>query len=149
MSDEPKVVYVQPLDERSLFHQFLHGFYATRVSLRGHYRDVWEPPTDVYETETDIVIKVSIAGVEPEEISVECNGEIVTICGVRRGPDPGTIRTYHQMEIRNGYFERRLVLHIPFDPEGAKARYEAGFLYVRLPRAPESVKRVVSIRPGL
>jgi HSP20 family protein len=149
MNPEPKVVYARPLDERDLLHQLLRGFYATHLSLRGHYREVWEPPTDVYETETDIVIKVCIPGVNPEEISVECNGEVLTICGVRRGPDPGSVRRYHQMEIRNGYFERKIILHIPFDPGGARARYEDGFLYVLLPRAAQSVRRVVSIRLGL
>jgi HSP20 family protein len=149
MDPEPRAVYARPLDERSLFHQFLHGFYATRMSLRGHYREVWEPPTDVYETETEVVIKVCIPGVDPEEIAVECNGEVLTICGVRRGPDPGSVRTYHQMEIRNGYFERRIIVHIPFDADRARARYEGGFLYVLLPRAPESVRRVVSIRLGI
>jgi len=149
MKPESKAVYARPLDEHDLLHQFLRGFYATRLSLRGHYRDVWEPPTDVYETETDIVIKVCIPGVNADEISVQCNGEVLTICGVRRGPDPGTVRTYHQMEIRNGYFERKIILHMPFDPGGARARYEDGFLYVLLPRAPEAVRRVVSIRLGL
>lgn len=146
MNDASRTVHLGPLDERSLFHQLLHDFYATRRSLRGHYRDIWEPPTDVYETDEHIVIKVSIPGVKPDEVAVECNGEVLTICGVRRGPDAGVVRTYHQMEIRNGYFERRIVLRIPFDPRGATARYEDGFLYVFLPRATESVRHVLSIR---
>jgi len=77
---------------------------------------------------------------------VEVNGATVTICGVRRGPDPGTVRKYHQMEIRNGYFERRLVLHMPFDPAGMRAEYKDGFAYIFMPKSQESVRHVVSIR---
>jgi HSP20 family protein len=146
MDPESPKVLVRPLDERSIFDQFLHDFYSARRGLRGHYRDIWEPPTDVYETDEHIVIKVSIPGVRPDQVSVECNGEVLTICGVRRGPGPGVVRRYHQMEIRNGYFERRIVLHIPFDPHNATARYEDGFLCVFLPRSAESVRRVLSIR---
>ena len=146
MSSESDVIRVRPLDDRINFHQLLHGFYSARMSLRGQYQDIWEPPTDVYETDQDIVIEVCIPGVRLDQVSVECNGEVITICGVRKGPDPGSVRTYHQMEIRNGYFERRLILRIPFDPSAATARYEDGFLYVYLPRAAESVKHVLSIR---
>ena len=56
------------------------------------------------------------------------------------------MRTYHQMEIRNGYFERRIVIHTPFDPNGATAEYADGFLCVLIPKAPELVRHVLSIR---
>ncbi len=135
-----------PLDERDVFRQFLQDFYAMRRDMRGRYRDVWQPPTDVYETDRDIVIKVSLPGIRSEQVAVECNGEVITICGVRRGPDAGSVRTYHQMEIRNGYFERKIALHRPFDPQGAKARYDKGFLYVVIPKAPEMVRHVLTIK---
>jgi HSP20 family protein len=131
---------------RSLFRQFLQEFHAMRRSLRGHYRDVWHPPTDVYETDKDIVIKMSVPGIRTDQVAVECNGDVITICGVRKGPGPGSVRTYHQLEIRNGYFERRIVLHIPFDPNGATARYEDGFVYVVIPKAAELVRHVLSIK---
>jgi HSP20 family protein len=138
--------YARPFDERSLFRQFLHDFYVTRRSLRSRHTDVWEPATDVYETEHDIVVKVSVPGVKPGQVAVECNGEVVTVCGVRKGPDPGSVRRYHQMEIRNGYFERRLIMQTPFDAQGAHAHYEEGFLYVILPKAEELVRHVLTIR---
>jgi len=138
--------YARPLDERNLFRQFLHEFYITRRNLRSRHTDVWEPATDVYETEDEIVVKVSIPGVKPGQVAVECNGEVVTVCGVRKGPDPGSVRRYHQMEIRDGYFERRLIMHTPFDPQEARASYEEGFLYVFLPKAEELVRHVLTIR---
>ena len=136
----------RPLDERDIFRHFLHDFHALQRSLRGRFREVWHPPTDVYETDSDIVIKMSVPGVRAEEIAVECNGQVITICGVRRGPNPSSIRRYHQMEIRNGYFERRIVMHRPFNPDAARAQYEDGFLHVFLPLATEPVTYVRSIR---
>lgn len=146
MESKPTPVQAKPLDNQSLFQQFLHDFYAMRRTLRSHGGDVWLPPTDVYETDDDIVIKVSLPGVKRPHVVVEFNGEIITICGVRKGPDPGSVRTYHQMEIRNGYFERRIILHRPFDPEGATAELEDGFLHVFVPKAPELVRHVLTIR---
>jgi HSP20 family protein len=103
----------------------------------------------VYETETDIVIKMCIPGVRSDEVAVEVNGEVVTVCGVRKGAGPETVVKYHQMEIRNGYFERRIILRLPFDPAGARGEYRDGFAYIYIPKAAEAVRHVVTIRLNL
>ncbi len=136
----------KPPGERNPFQQCLSDFYRMRRALRGRRGDVWHPSTDVYETDEHIVIKASLPGVEPAHIKVDCNGEVITICGVRQGPDRQAVRTYHQMEIPNGYFERRVAIHRPFDPREARAEYREGFLYVRVPKAQEPVRYVISIR---
>ncbi len=144
------MVHARPLDdERSIFRQFFEHLQADRRSQRGGRRDVWRPPTDVYETDSDVVIKVSLPGVRTDQIGIECNGEVVTVYGVRESTDRGAVRTYHQMEIRNGYFERRVAIHKPFDPREARGEYRDGFLYVFVPKAPQAVRRVVSIRLNL
>lgn len=136
----------KPPGGRNPFGECLSDFYTVRRALRGSRGDVWHPPTDVYETDEDIVIKVSLPGVQLSHIKVSCNGEVITISGVRHGPDRRTVRTYHQMEIRNGYFERRVAIHRAFDPRNARAEYRDGFLYVMVPKAPEFVRHVISIK---
>ena len=145
MDPYTSAVRAKPVDDRGLFRQFLNDFYAMRRRLGSRHGDVWQPPTDVYETQEHIVIKVSIPGVRPAQAVVQFNGELIRISGVRRGPDPGSVLTYHQMEIRNGYFERSIIVHRPFNPDGARAEYKDGFLYVYVPKAPELVRHVLSI----
>lgn len=140
---------LRPRDVRDVFRQFQQDFYAMRRRLGSRHGDVWHPATDVYETDTDIIIKMSLPGVKPDQVTIGCNGEIITICGVRGGPDPATVLTYHQMEIRNGYFERRIVLHRAFDPAEAFARYDDGFLYVNIPKAEEPTRHVLTIKVNL
>ena len=146
MNRETDLLTARPADDRGLLRQMLRDFYAMRRDLRGHRRDVWHPPTDVYETDQDVVIKMSIPGVRSNQVLVECNGEVITVCGVREGPNPGSVLRYHQMEIRNGYFERRIILHTPFDPHETRWQYEDGFLYVFIPKAAEQVRHVFSVR---
>jgi HSP20 family molecular chaperone IbpA len=136
---------LRQFEDRRFYHSFVEGLYGVRRVLHGCQRDVWQPPTDVYETDRQIVVKMSIPGIDPGHVSVKCNGEVLTICGTRRGPDPSTVRRYHQMEIPNGYFERRIAIHRPFDPLQAAGRYVDGFLYVLIPVAPHAVSHVVSI----
>ena len=146
MASKRRGVVARPMEDRGVFRQVLQDFHAMRRSLQGQRRDVWHPPTDVYETAQDVVIKMSIPGVRANEVLVECNGEVITVCGVRRGPDPGSVLRYHQMEIRSGYFERRVILHTPFDPRGAHWDYEDGFLFIYIPKAVEQVRHVFSMK---
>lgn len=133
----------------SFFRSFLEDFYGIRRGMGARGGDAWQPPMDVYETDDDVVIKMSIPGIRTRELAVEINGEVVTICGVRKGPDPGSVVTYHQMEIRNGYFERKIALRLPIDPEGAHGEYKDGFAYIYIPKAEKPVRQVVTLKLSL
>jgi len=114
--------------------------------MRSPHADVWHPPTDVYETERDVVIKMCLPGIRASQVAVHFNGEAVTICGVRRPADLRNVRAYHQMEIRNGYFERRVVVQRAYDPHAARWRYEDGFLSVMLPKVGQPVVHILSVK---
>jgi HSP20 family protein len=111
--------------------------------------DTWTPPTDVYETETDIVIKMSLPGLKAEDIGVRFSGDTVLVCGYRGSDEQEKIASYHQMEIRNGYFQRKVIIHKPINPEKARARYDNGFLKIYVPKAERRIEKVVSIRLDL
>lgn len=145
MNADPGMLRARPQEERDSFSEFVHDFYHLSRSLRGRGRDAWRPPTDVYETDEDVVIKLCLPGVRTSEVLIEFHGEMVTICGVRRAPDPRGVRAYHRMEIRNGYFERKLMVRTPFDAEGTRWQYEDGFLYVYLPRRAERAMYTLAV----
>ncbi len=149
MRHDDRQVGLSPHHGSDIFRSFMEDFYAMRRALGSRHRDAWQPPTDVYETDSEVVIKMSIPGINPRELAVQINGDVVTICGVRKGPAPGTVVSYHQMEIRNGYFERRILIHVPFDADKAQGEYSDGFAYVRIPKAPEAARRVVTLRISL
>ena len=146
MRSDQESVNLTLSDEHNAFRRFVESFCATRRGFSMRRFHGWEPPTDVYESQGHIVIKVCIPGVDPDRVGVQINGEVVTICGIRKGPDPASVVAYHQMEIHNGYFERRIVIRKPFDPHGATAQYTDGFLYVHVPKAPELVRHVMTLR---
>ena len=62
-------------------------------------------------------------------VRVLFDGDVVTIAGHRQAVrEPGLV-AYHQMEIRNGYFERRMIIRVPVDPEAATAQYHRSRAY--------------------
>lgn len=95
----------------------------------------WKPPTDVYETATEIVVHMDVAGVRPEDFTVEYAEGVLTIAGERPARGEGK-RHYHAMEVQIGPFERRLRLPVPVDPTSLRATYDQGFLEVLLTKLP-------------
>ncbi len=96
----------------------------------------WQPPTDVYEDDDGIVIRIEVAGMQTEDFSVELTGtgmeRQLVITGVRE--DRVSKRLYHQMEVRFGDFRTRT--HVPWavEAQDVEASYADGFLIVRLPK---------------
>lgn len=105
---------------------------------------------DVYLTEDPptVTVQLDIAGVDPDAIDVELDGDQLVIRGERRRPEGGRL-VYQHAEIEWGRFERRLRLGVGVDAEAVTARYERGMLTVALPLAPtRPPSRVaVTLRP--
>lgn len=101
------------------------------VSARKH--KIWRPPTDVYETDDCVVVKVEIAGMAQEDFSISLEAKKLIISGIRR--DPAAKLGYQQMEILYGHFETHVLLLRAVDVEKIEATYQNGFLNVRLPKA--------------
>ena len=89
---------------------------------------------------------MSVPGINAGSIRVSFGREGVAVSGYREPPSEPGIVAYHQMEIRNGLFERRVVVHKPIDPDGATSEYTNGFLWVRVPKATAFVRRIVRIK---
>ena len=99
-----------------------------RVSSGQH---AWRPPTDVYITDTSVIVRVEIAGMRAGQFSITFEDRTLSIRGSR--PDQPERRAYHQMEIRFGEFRTDVEMHWPVDTDEIDAEYKDGFLRVMLP----------------
>jgi len=98
-----------------------------------HAAHQWSPPADLYETETDYVIRVEAAGMRQQNFNISLQGRLLVVRGSR--PDTPQRRAYHQMEIRFGEFQLAIRLPGQVDSEQAQAEYQDGFLVITLPKA--------------
>ena len=105
----------------------------------------WQPPIDIYESETDLLIKVELPGVRTEDISVSLSADdrALTVSGLRKeseGERRGRMRC-HQLEIYFGPFERivPLPVAVPIDREQIKAVHREGFLVVTIPKVEKPI----------
>ena len=92
----------------------------------------WRPPTDVYETEESVIVKVETAGMSEQDFCVSLANRTLVISGVRRDPDCKL--SYQQLEIPYGHFSTEVFLPYAVDREEIRATYENGFLTVVLPK---------------
>src|SRR3989304_289744 len=92
----------------------------------------WRPPTDVYETDLHIVIKVELAGMAEDRFKIDFEGPNLVIAGTRR--DVTLKLKYRQMEIFCGEFRTSIRVEEIVDKEGVTASYADGFLVVVLPK---------------
>ena len=97
------------------------------------HSSIWTPPTDVYETESSLIIKVEVAGMREEDFEVVVEEQTLMIRGVR-GTDQTERRAYHQMEIRSGKFEIAIGLPSGINLDEASAEYTQGFLTINFPK---------------
>jgi HSP20 family protein len=94
---------------------------------------VWQPPTDVYEVEDTLLVRVEIAGAREQDLNISLQGQVLAIRGTRQ--DAPERRAYHQMEIPFGEFGVLIELPFAVDAEKVQACYQDGFLKILLPKA--------------
>jgi HSP20 family protein len=125
----------------------LFGDVFDRTGLAPTRRGGFSPAVDVfYEGEPSrAVVQAELAGIDPDELTLEIEGRELVIAGHRR-PEDAEGRLYQQLEIDFGPFRRVIPLGAEVVPNEARATYTDGILRIELPLArPESRSRSVPI----
>ncbi len=106
----------------------------------------WRPLADIRESAEMVMVKIELAGMKEEEIDVTLYEDALVVSGERHEePEHNENVYYHEAQIRYGPFRIDVLLLLPIDREGVKARYENGFLWVDLPKLPQNKPERVRI----
>jgi len=107
----------------------------------------WRPLADIRESAEMLMVKIELAGMKEEEIDVTLYEDALVVSGERHEEPEGNENVYyHEAQIRYGPFRIEVLLLLPIDREGVKARYENGFLWVDLPKLPQNEPERVRIQ---
>lgn len=101
---------------------------------------------DVYQTESDIVIKSTIAGVNPEDIDISITNDMVTIKGKRVKDEKVETDNYYYQELYWGAFSRSIILPVEVDTDKAKAIIKNGILTIKLPKSEKIKTKKIRVR---
>lgn len=108
----------------------------------------WRPPMDIYETVELFIVKIELAGVQPEEdVRLRLDNNVLKITGYRRDRTQLKKQHYHQAELSYGAFERSVVLPNVLDEDCEPiASYENGFIEIKLPKMKQDSSKEISVQ---
>jgi len=113
-------------DEMSLFPQLGDNGWMTE--------EEGQLSVDVQETDSDIIIRSAIAGVNPEDLDISVHNDLLTIRGRRQAEEERHEGRWLVRECHWGSFSRSLILPSEVDVEGIAAELKNGVLTVKLPK---------------
>lgn len=126
-----------------LFDEWMHDERATSLLPKLNMNST--PTIELKETDTDILLKAEIPGVEAKDLDVEVSPNAVLIAGEyqqeKRDQDKGFIRS----EFRYGRFQRVVPLPVPIQNDRVKAELNNGILTLTLPKVETAKRNVVKV----
>jgi len=108
----------------------------------------WAPKLDVSETKDAIVVKAETAGVDPKDIQVSLQEQLLTIKGEKRQEKDEKDEQYHRMERSYGSFARSIRLLVPVDAGKVDASFKNGLLTITLPKTPAAKGTMIPVKEG-
>ena len=105
----------------------------------------WAPAVDIYEHEGNIVLTAELPGVDPKDVDVRVENNVLTLRGERKWNTDVQRESYHRVERAYGSFTRSFTLPNVVDTEKIKADFEDGMLKLVLPKREEAKPKQISI----
>jgi HSP20 family protein len=102
-------------------------------------------PTDVSEDENALQITMELPGVDPEDVRLSLENNVLTIRGEKKQQFDENNERVHRFERVYGVFERTFALPNTVDPDKIEARFENGVLVVRIPKAERARPREIRV----
>jgi HSP20 family protein len=98
-------------------------------------RQSWTPSIDVIEKDEGIMLRAELAGMDPADINIEVQDNVLTLSGERRFEEEVKEDKYYRIERRYGSFSRSIALPQTVDETKIEAKYDNGVLEVSVPKA--------------
>ncbi|MEA3272269.1 MAG: Hsp20/alpha crystallin family protein [Patescibacteria group bacterium] len=95
------------------------------------------PSVDVYQTDNNVVVETPLAGVNPDDVEVSIEDNILTIKGETQRKSETDDENFYRKEVRYGSFQRQVAIPAPVQEEKAIATSKDGMLKITVPKATE------------
>lgn len=104
------------------------------------------PAANIWSREDDVLVTAEIPGVDPKNIDISVEGDVLTMSGSRVMEELAEGEAYHRQERPHGTFRKSLRLPFRVDGNKVEASYQKGILTVKLPRIESDKPRKISIK---
>ena len=108
----------------------------------------WAPAVDIYETEHELVVKADLPEVNPQDLDIRVENNILTIRGERKFENKVKEEDYLRIERAYGSFSRSFSLANSVNSEAIKADYHNGVLTLNIPKREEAKPKQIKVNVG-
>jgi HSP20 family protein len=108
----------------------------------------WAPAVDVFEQDGNIVLKAELPGVDPKDVDIRVENNVLSLRGERKFEGEVDRENYHRVERAYGSFARSFTLPSVVNTEKIQAEFKDGLLKVTLPKREEAKPKQIAIDVG-
>lgn len=103
------------------------------------------PAVDIVEGESGITLFADMPGVSKERLTIQVEGDNLTIEGQAQVDVPENIELLHS-EVRSPYFRRSFTLSRDLDPAKIEATLRNGVLQLHIPKSEEARPKRIEVK---
>lgn len=105
----------------------------------------WAPAVDIYESEHELVVKADLPDVDPQDLDIRVENNILTIRGERKFEKNVSTENYLRVERAYGTFSRSFALSNTVNTDAIKAEYQNGVLTLHIPKREEAKPKQIKV----
>jgi HSP20 family molecular chaperone IbpA len=132
--DEEKDISVNTVNKLNLQGKDIEGLSDGDGESKWEEEQEAELSLDVYQTENEIIVQTMIAGVHPDNLTINITRDSISIKGKREENQSIDKENYFVQELYWGTFSRSISLPEEVDLEEAEAIEKHGLLIIKLPK---------------
>lgn len=130
-----------------LFDDFMHT--SSELPLLPKTTEAtWAPAIELKETDSDILLKAQIPGIEANDLDIQVTQDAVSITGEKQEESKTEEKGLFRSEFRYGQFQRLIPLPASINNEQIKSEFKNGVLTLTLPKLAETAPKVVKVTVG-
>jgi HSP20 family protein len=108
----------------------------------------WAPAVDIFETEHELVVKADLPDIDPKDLDIRVENNILSIRGERKFENKVSEDKYLRVERAYGSFSRSFSLANTVNSEAIKADYQNGVLTLTVPKREEAKPKQIKVSVG-
>ena len=105
----------------------------------------WAPAVDILENEHELVVKADLPDIDPKDLDIRVENNILTIRGERKFEKNVSEDNYLRVERAYGSFSRSFALSNSVNTEAIKADYQNGVLALHVPKREEAKPKQIKV----
>src|SRR5215467_5620007 len=106
----------------------------------------WAPPCDIFETDTELVMKFELPEVKKEDVEVKLEQNVLTLQGQRKFEEKTDRENYHRVERHYAEFMRSFNVPLYVNAAKINAEFRDGVLTITLPKNEEARPKQINVK---